>query len=39
MVKKKIKEIKLPVEFNPGLMQYEVKLPVKKRKTRKNNNS
>ncbi len=33
MKRKKIKEIELPMEFNPGLKKYEPVLPV--RKTRK----
>ena len=30
--KKKIKEIKLKMKFNPGTMSYEPILPMKKRK-------
>ena len=30
MKKKKIKEIKLPVKFNPGLQKYEPELPTRK---------
>lgn len=30
MSKKKIKEIKLPMRFNPGLEKYELVLPARK---------
>ncbi len=30
MEKEKIKEIKLPMKFNPGFKKYEPELPVKK---------
>ena len=31
-MKKKTKELKVPMKFNPGLQKYEPKLPLKKGK-------